>query len=153
MLSHVHLFVTLWTAAHQVSLSWSLFKLMFIESMKPSNRLVLGHPLLFLPSIFPRIRIFSNELALRISWPKYWSFSICPSNEYTGLISFRIDWPDLLAVPGTLKEPSLAPQFERISSLALSLLYGPTLTSVHNYCKNYSFDHIDLCQQSNVSAF
>ena len=99
----------LWTAACQASLSftisWSLFKLMSIESVMPSNHLILCHPLLLLPSIFPRIRVFSNESVLCIRWPKYWSFSfdISPSNEYSGLISFRIDRFDLLAVQGTLK--------------------------------------------------
>ena len=104
----VQLFVTLWTAAHQASLSitnsQSLLKLMSIASVMPSNHLILCHPLL-LPSILPSIRVFSNELVLPIWWPKYWSFSfsIGPSSEYLGLISFRIDWLDLLAVQGTLK--------------------------------------------------
>ena len=108
-LSHVQLFVTPWTAAHQASLSItssrSLPKLMCTESVIPSNHLILCHPLLFLPSIFPSIRVFSNESVLRIRWPKHWSFSfsISPSNEYSGLISFRIEWLDLLAVQGTLK--------------------------------------------------
>ena len=107
-LSHVWLFATLWTAAHQASLSftisWSLLKLMSIDSVMPSNHLILCHPLL-LSLIFPSIRVFSNELALSIRWPKYWSFCFSPSlsNEYSGLISFRIDWFDLLAVHGTLK--------------------------------------------------
>ena len=108
LLSHGQLFVTLWTAAHQASLSWSLFKLKFIELMKPSNHLILCRPLLLLPSIFPRIRVFSNESVLCdpvIRWPKYWSFSfsISPSNEYSDLISFRIDWFDLLTVQGALR--------------------------------------------------
>ena len=104
LLSRVQLFVTPWTAAHQASLSItnsrSLLKLMSIESVMPSNHLILCHPLLLLPSIFPSIRVFSNESALHISCSKYWSFnfSISPSNEYSGLISFRIDWLDLLAV-------------------------------------------------------
>ena len=108
-LSHIRLFVTPWTAARQVSLSitntWSLLKLMNIESVMPSKHLILCHPLLLLPSIFPSIRVFSNESVLRIRWPKYWSFSfsISPSNEYSGLISFRMDWLDLPAVQGTLK--------------------------------------------------
>ena len=108
-LSHVQLFETLWTAAHQASLSTtnsqSLLKLMSIESVMPSNHLILCCPLLLLLSIFPSIRVFSNESVLRIRWPKYWSFSfnISPSNEYPGLISFRMDWLDLLAVQGTLK--------------------------------------------------
>jgi len=108
-LSHVQLFATPWMAAPQDSLSItnsrSLLKLMSIESMMPSNHLILCHPLLLLPSIFPTIRVFSNESALRIRWPKYWSFSfnISPSNEHPWLISFRMDWLDLLAVQGTLK--------------------------------------------------
>ena len=109
MLSHVRLFETPWTAARQASLSitnsWSLLKLMFIQSMMPSSHLILCCPLLFPLSIFLSIRVFSNESVLRIRWPKYWSFSfnISPSNEYLGLISFRMDWLDLLAVQGTLK--------------------------------------------------
>ena len=108
-LSSVRLFVTPWTAARQASLSItnsrSLLKLMSIESVMPSNHLILSHPLLLLLSIFPSIRVFSNESAFCIRWPKYWSFSfsISPSNEYSGLISFRMDWLDLLAVQGTLK--------------------------------------------------
>ena len=100
--SHVWLFATLWTAAHQASLSItnsrSLLKLMSIASVMPSNHLILCHPLFLLPSIFPSIRFFSTELVLRLSWPKYWSFIISPSNEYSGLISFRIDWLDLLSL-------------------------------------------------------
>ena len=109
MLSHVQLFATPWTAARQACLSitnsWSLLKLMSIESVMPSSHLILCRPLLLLPSIFPSIRVFSNESALCIRWPKYWSFSfnISPSNEHSGLISFRMDWLDLLAVQGTLK--------------------------------------------------
>ena len=97
--------MTPWTAAHQASLSWSLFKLMSIESVMPPNHLILCRSLLLPPSIFPSVRIFSKQSVLRIRWPKYWSFSfsISPSNEYSGLISFRIDWLDLLAVQGTLK--------------------------------------------------
>ena len=108
-LSHVQLFATLWTAARQASLSitnsWSLLKLMSIESVMPSNHLILCHPLLLPPSIFPSIRVFPNESVLHIRWPKYWSFSFSnsPSNEYSGLISFRMDWLNLLAVQGTLK--------------------------------------------------
>ena len=108
-LSHILLSVTPWTAAHQASLSISnsrsLLKLMSTEWVMPSNHLILSCPLLLLPSIFPRIKIFSNESALHIRWPKYWSFSFSTSlsNEYSGLISFRIDWFELLAVQGTLK--------------------------------------------------
>ena len=127
------LLLTPWTVACQPSLSltisWSLSKFMSIVLVMPSNHLILCHPLLLLPSIFPSIRVFSNESALRIRWPKYWSFNftIRPSNEYLGLLSFRIDWFDLLAVQGTLKSP-LAPQFKNINSLALCLLYGPAFT-------------------------
>ena len=110
-LSHVRLFVTPWTAAHQASLSitnsWSLLKLTSIESVKPSYHLILCHPHLLLPSVFPSIRVFSNDSILHIRWPKYqsFSFSISSSNEYSGLIFFRMDWLDLLAVQGTLKGP------------------------------------------------
>ena len=109
LLSHVQLFATPWTVACQASLSitnsQSLLKLMFLESVMPSNHLILCRPLLLLPSIFPSIKVFSNESVLRIRWPKYWSFSfsISPSNEYSGLISFGMDWLDFLAVQGTLK--------------------------------------------------
>ena len=108
LLSHVRLFASPWTAAHQASLSItnsrSVLKLMSIESVMPSSHLILCHPILLL-SVFPSIKVFSGESALRISWPKYWSFSfsISPSNEYSGLISFRMDWLDLPAVQGTLK--------------------------------------------------
>ena len=113
-LSRVRLFVTSWTAARQASLSItnsrSLFKLMSIESMMPSNHLILCRPLLLLPSIFPSSRVFANESALRIRWPKYWSFSfsISPSNEYSGLISFRMDWLGLLLAPPAQIFPSSA---------------------------------------------
>ena len=125
-LSHVWLFVTPWTAACRASLSitntWSLLKLLFIESVMPSNHLILCHPLLLLPSVFPSIGVFSNESVLCITWPKYWSFSfsINPTKEYSGLISFRMDWLDLLAVQGTLK--SLLQQH---SSKALILWQSP----------------------------
>ena len=122
-----------WTAARQASLSStvsrSLLKFISIELVMLSNHLVPYHPLLLLPSFFPSIRVFSSELALRIRWPKYWSFSfsISPFNEYSGLISFRMDWFDLLAVQGTFPESSPAPQFESINSLVLNLPHGPTL--------------------------
>ena len=145
LLSHVQLFAASWTAAHQTSLSFSisgsLLKLMYIESMVPSNHFILCHCLLLMPSIFPSIRVFSSESALCIRWPTYWnfSFSISPSNEYSELISFKIDWFDLLAVQGTLKR-----FLQHHSSKALILqhsdLYGPTLTSVHDYWKNDSFE-------------
>ena len=130
-LSRVRLFATPWTAAHQASLSItnsrSPPKPMSIESVMPFNHLILRRPLLLLPSIFRSIRIFSNESALHIRWPKYWSFSfnISPSNEHPGLISFRMDWLDLLAVRGTLKS-SPTPQFKSINSSELSLLHSPT---------------------------
>ena len=145
LFSRVRLFATPWPAAHQASLSitnfWSLPKLMSIELVMPSNHLIFCHPLLLLPSIIPSIRVFPNESALHIRWPKYWnfSFSISPSNEHSGLISFRMDWLDLLAVQGTLKS-SPTPQFKSISPSALSFLYSPILTSIHDYWKNHSFD-------------
>ena len=107
LLSHVRLSVIPWTTAHQASLSftisWSLLKLMSVELRMPSNHLILCHPLLLLSSVFPSIRVFSSESAFCIKWPKYWSFSFSPSNEYSELISFHIDWLDLLEVQGTLK--------------------------------------------------
>ena len=130
--------MTPWTAAHQASLSitnsQSLPKLMSIELVMPSNHHILYRSLLLLPSILPSIRVFSNESALRIGWPKYWSFSfnISPSNEHPGLICFRMDWLDLLAVQGTLKSFPTS-QFKSISSSAFSFLYSPTLTSIHDY--------------------
>ena len=136
------------------TISWSLLKLKSIESVMLSKHFILCSPFLFLLSIFPSIRVFSNESVLGIRWPKYWrfSFSISPSNEYSGLISFRIDWLDIIAVQGTLKS-SPVKQLKSINSLALSFLYGPTLTYIHDYWKDYSFDYTDLYQQSNVSAF
>ena len=127
-------------ASLSITNSQSLLKLMSIESVIPSNHLILCHPFILLPSIFLSIRVFSNESALRIRWPKYWSFSfnICPSNEHPGLISFRMDWLDLFTVQGTLKSPT--PQFKSINSSALSFLYSPTLTSIHDYWRNRSFD-------------
>ena len=144
-LSHVQLFATPWTAACQASLfftiSWSLLKLMLIESVMPSNYLILCCPLL-LPSIFPSIRVFSNKSALRIRWPKYWSFSfnISPSNEYSGLISFRIDWLDLLAVQGTLKSllqnHSSKASIVQCSAFFMVQLSHPYMTTG----KNHSFN-------------
>ena len=133
-----------WTATLQASLSIansrSLLKLMSIESAMPSNHLILCHPLL-LPSIFPIIRVFSNESALRIRWPKYWSFrfSISPSSEHPGLI-FRMDWLDLLAVQGTLKSLLQHRSSKSINSSAFSLLYSPALTSIQDHWKNHSLD-------------
>ena len=111
-------------------------KFMSIELVMPSNHLILCHPLLLLLSIFPSIRVFPSESVLHIRWPKYWSFNftIRPSNEYLGLLSFRIDWFDLLAVQGTLKS------LLQHHSSKISILYVPTLTSIHDYWKNHSFD-------------
>ena len=128
LLSHVQLFVTPWTAARQASLSitnsWSLLKLMSIELVMPSNHLLFCCILLLLASIFPSIRVFSNESVLCIRWPKYWSFSfsISPSDEYSGLISFRMDWLDLLAVQGTLKS-LLQPHSSKASVLRRSAFF------------------------------
>ena len=143
-LCHVCLFATPWNAARQASQpitnSRSPPKLMSVEVVMPSNHLILCHPLLLLPSIFPSIRVFLNESVLCIRWSKYWSFSlsISPSNEYSGLISFKMNWLDLLAVQGTLKSPTA--QFKSINSLTFSFLYSPILTSIHDYWKNYSLD-------------
>ena len=148
------------TVAQQTTLSvtnsQSLLRIMSTDLMMPSNHLILCHPLLLLPSIFPSIRVFSSELVLHIRWPKYWSFSfsISPSNEYSELISFRMDWFDLLAVQGTLK--SLIPRHSSKASIlqcSAFIIYSPTLTSIHDSWKNHSFEYTDLCQQSNVSTF
>ena len=144
-LSNVRLFATPWTVAHQtylsLTISWSLHKLMSIELVISSNHLILCWPLLLLPSIFPSLRVFSNESVLPIRWAKYWSssFSISPSNEYSGLISFQVDWLDLLAVQGTLKSVLQHHNFKSINSSTFSLLYSPTLTSIHVYWKNHTF--------------
>ena len=141
-LSHVRLFAAPWTAAHQASLPItncrSLLKLMSIESVMPSNHLILCCPLLLLPSIFPSIRVISSESVLLIRWPKYWSFSfnVSPPNEYSGLISLRTDWFDLLDLldwtllesPLDSQESSSTPQFKSINALVLSFLSGPALT-------------------------
>ena len=133
------LFVTPWTAVCQVCLSFtisqSLLKLMSIMSVMPYNHLILCHPLLLPPLIFPNIRVFSNESALRIRWPKYWSFSFStsPSNKWPGLISFRSNWFDLLAVLRDSQGSSPTPQFKNINSSVLSFLYSPTLTSIYDY--------------------
>ena len=147
LLSRVQLFATPWTAACQASLtitiSRSLLKLMSIDLVMPSNHLILGCPLLLLPSIFPSIRVFSNESVLHIRWPKYgsFSFSISPSNEYSGLISFRMHWlVGSPCSPRDSQESSPTPQFKSINSLVLSFLYSPTLTSIHDYWKNHSLD-------------
>ena len=145
-LSHVRLFVTPWTAVCRASLSLtnsrSLLKFMSIKLVMPSKHLILCLPRLLLPSIFPSIRVFSNESVLHIRWPNYWSFSfsISLSNEYSGLISFRIYWLDLLAVQGTLKS-----LLQHHSSKASFLLHSasfnrPTLTCIHDHWKNHSLD-------------
>ena len=152
--------MTLWPVACQASLSitnfQSLLKLMCIKSVMPSNYLILCR-LLFLPSsIFPSIRVFSSELVLCIRWPKYWSFSLSlsPSNEYSGLISFQIDWLDLLVVQGILKS-LFQHHSSKASVLWCSAFFMVQLSHLYmtNYWKNHSFDYMDLCQQSNVSAF
>ena len=146
LLSHVQLFVTAWTAAYQASLftiSWNLFKLMSIKLVMPSKHLTLHCSLLLLPSIFASIRVFSNESALCIRWPKCWSFSlsISPSHEYTGLISFRIDWFDILAVQGTL-ESLLQHHSSKASILRHSAFFTVQLSHPYmtDYWKNHSLD-------------
>ena len=139
LLSHVRLFATSWTGAHQASLfisnSSSLPKLMSIESVMPAYHLILCHPLLLPPSIFPRIRVFSSESVLRIRWPRYWcfSFNISPSNEHPGLISFRMDWLNLLAVQGTLKSllqhHSSKASVHRCSAFCIVQLSQPYMTT------------------------
>ena len=135
-LSRIRLFATPWTTACQALLSstvsCSLLKLMIIEAVMLSNHLILCRLLLLSPSVSPSIRVFSSESALDIRWPKYWSYSISPPSEYSGLISFRIDWPELLAVHETLKS-SPALQFESIYLSVLSLLYDPNLRFVHDH--------------------
>ena len=146
-LSHVWLFATPWTAARQASLSvtssWSLPKFMSIESVMPSNHPILCCPLLLLPSIFPSIRVFSNESTLHIRWPKYWSFSfnISPSNEHPGLSSFRMDWLDLLAVQGTLK--SLLQHHSSKTSLhtVITVYYLPLQYHISSMKENFYFIH------------
>ena len=145
-LSCVQLFVTAWTAALQASLSTtnsrSLLKLISIQSVMPSNHLILWCLLLLLPSIFPSIRVFSNESVLCIRWPKNWSFNfnISPFNEYSGLISFRMDWLDPLAVLGTLKSLLQHHSSEASILRCSAFFYRPTLTSICDYWKNHSFD-------------
>ena len=157
LLSRVQLFVTPWTAAHQASLaitnSQSLLRFMSVESVMPSNHLIFCLPLFLPPSIFPSIRIFSNVSILLIRWPEYWnfSFSISPSIEYSGLISFRIDWLDLFAVQGT--KTFLQHHSSKYQFFSAQLLYGTILTSLYDYWKNHSFDEMDLSWQSSVSAF
>ena len=155
MLSHVQLFVTPLTAGHQASLSFAIFqsllKCMSIELVMPFNHFIPVAPFSSCPQS-SSIRVSSRVLALCVRWPKYWSFSISLSNEFSGLISFRIDWFDFLAVKGTLKS-SLAPEFESINYWSFGFLNGATLTSVDDYWKNHNLDYVDLCCQSDVSAF
>ena len=159
-LGHVWLFVTNHGLQHNRLLCPPLYQRVCSNSYPLSPwcypTISSCHPFLLLPSIFPSIRVFSNETALHIRWLKYcsFSFSISPSNEYSGLISVRINW--LVWSPCSPKdsqESSKAPQFKSINSSVLSLLYGPTLTSIHDYWKDHSFDWTDLCWPSNVSAF
>ena len=155
---HVRLFATPWTAAHQASLSFtvsqSLLRFMSIKLVMPSNHLILCRPLLLLPSIFSSTRVFSSESALHIRWPKYWSFnfSISSSNEYSRLISSKIDWFDL-AVQGTLRSLFQHHSLKIINSSALCLLYGPALTTACDYWEDHSLGYTDLCSQSDVFAF
>ena len=159
LLIHVQLFATPGTAAHQASLSFtisqSLFALMSVELVMPSNHFILYRPLLLPPSIFPSVMVYSSESVLHIREPKYWSFSfsISPSNEYSGLISFRIWLVGSPCSPRDSQESSATPQFEGFSSSVLSLFYCAAFTSVHDYWKNHSFDYMDLGQQSYDSAF
>ena len=153
----VHLFVTPWTVVHLVSVSFtiscSLLKLISIESVMSSIQIILCHPLLLLPSIFPGIRLFSNELALCIRWPKYWSLdsaSVLPVNIQGWFPLGLTVWSPCSSRDS--QETSPAPELENINSV-LSLLYGPTLTSVHDYWEKQSFDYKHLCQQSDISAF
>ena len=155
-LSCVHLFVTSWTAANQASLHY-LPELVQMHIHWVNNATQLSHSLSPPSPAFnpmPSIRVFSNESALHIRWTKYWSFSfsISPSSEHSGLISFRIDWFDLLAVQRTLKS-ILQYQFKSVNSSVLSFLYSPSLTSIHDYWKNHRFAYTYICQQSDVSAF
>ena len=142
-LSHVWLFVTLWTAACQTSLfftvSWSLFKLKSIELVMPSNYLILCRPLL-LPSIFPSVRVFSGESALPSRWPKYWSFIISPSKEYSGLISFSIDWFDLLALSRVFSSTT-------VQKHQFSAFFMVQLKCVHDYWKNHTFYRLRRCKR------
>ena len=125
-------------ASLSITNSQSFLELMSIEWVMPSNHLIFCHPLLLLPLIFPRLMVFSDESVLCIRWPKYWSFSISPSNEYSGLISFRMDWLDLLVVQRTLNV--LQHRSSKASIFQRCFLYHPTLTSIHDYWKNQSFD-------------
>ena len=158
LLSRVQLLATLWTAGRKASLSITNFrsppKPMSIESVMPSNHLILCHPLLLLPSIFPSSRVFSNELVLPIRWPNYWSFSfnISSSNEYSGLNSFRMGWLDFLAVQGTLKS-LLQHHSSKASILLHSAFFIVRLhTSIHDYWKNHSLDRKELVVDNSANS-
>ena len=158
MLSCVQIFVTPQTAEHQAFLSFTISRILLKFVHQVGNAIQPSHPL---PSPsppasgFPSMRIFSNESVLHIRWLKYWRFTIniSLSNEYSGLISFRINWFDLFSVQGILKSLLQHHSSKASHSLALSPLWGPNLTSIHDYWKNHRFDYTDLCQHSNVSAF
>ena len=159
VLSHVQLFATPWTAAHQTSLfianSLNLLKLISVELVMPSQHPILCRPLLLPPSVFPSIRVFSSELALRIRWPKYWSFSfsVSPSNEYSGLISFRINWFDLLTVQGALKS-LLQHHSSKASILRCSAVFIVQLSHPYKTIgKTIALTRWTFCQQSNVPTF
>ena len=142
-------------ASLSITNSWSLFKLMSSESVMPSNHLILCHPLLPLPSIFPSIRVFSSESVLHIRWPKYWSFQLQDQAfQWIFRTDFLKDWLVWYPFsPRDSQEPSPTPQFRNINSSVLSFLYSPTLTSIYDYWKKRNFDLMDICWQSNVSAF
>ena len=150
------LFATPWTEARQASLcftiSQSLLKLMSIETVRPSNHLILCCPLPLLPSIFPSIRVFSSVLIPRIRWPNYWSFSFRISLSNSGLISFRMDWLYLLAVQGTLKSLSNTP-VQKHQFFAISILYGPTLTSIHDSWKKTKFEFVVINNKMKACTF
>ena len=156
--SHIQLFATPRTATGHTPLSFTIsqswLKFMSIESVVLSNHLIFYHPLLLLPSIFPSIKVFFNESVLHIRWAKYWSFSfsIGPSNEYSGVISFRVDWFDFLAIQRTLKS-LLQHQSWKASILWCSAFFLVQLTSIHDYWKNHSFEYMDFCQLSDVSGY
>ena len=145
---------TPWTTARQASLSftmsWSLLKLIFIQSVMPSNHLILCHPLLLLPSIFPSIRVFSKESALHNRWPKYWSF-ISPSNEYWGW--FPLGSTSLISLLSKGLWSFSNTTVQKINSIGDQPSSGPTFTSIYDYWENHSFDYMDLCWQSSVSSF
>ena len=150
------IFATPQNAARQAFLSitnsWDLLKLMYIELVMPSNHLIFCHSLLRLPSIFPSIGVFLNESVFHIRWPKYWSFSFSPSNEYSGLISCTMDWLDLLAVQGSLKS-HLQHHSSKASILRCSAFFVVQLTSIHDHWKNHSLDQMDLCCKATCLLF